>query len=164
MKTLRVKIPVLVILISVFSLTACSSIQGGDTAVILPEAGGTVTGTVVENTDDSTLVTNPEVTGSEVESEAVSETASEAVTEQYVVQLIASANEQKAQSIQREFTGEGYQVYVSPKVVAGQTLHRVQVGPYSTKADAYSMLESMRRRYLSNAYVSGAVVKTINGS
>jgi len=61
-----------------------------------------------------------------------------------------------------EFVAEGYQAYVSDLVVDGQTLHRVQIGPYGTEADATRVLDQMRIRYRRNEHVNNAVVKTVN--
>ncbi len=83
--------------------------------------------------------------------------------EGYVVQLIASSSAPKAESIKDEFVAEGYKAYVSELNTNGQTLYRVQIGPYGTEADAQRVLSQMKRRYQRNEHVNSAVVKTVNG-
>jgi len=150
MKGLMVKVSACVILAAM--LGACSTTGVSDSTTAVP-AGSTTTGTVIDNSNNNA--------GSGT---VVSAPPSNVTPKHFVVQLIASSSSQKAQGIQREFTSEGYQAYISPIVVAGQTLHRVQIGPYGSEANAYSVLQSMRKRYQSNIYVNTAVVKTVNGS
>jgi len=150
MKGLMVKVSACVILAAM--LGACSTTGVSDSTTAVP-AGSTTTGTVIDNSNNNA--------GSGT---VVSAPPSNVTPKHFVVQLIASSSSQKAQGIQREFTSEGYQAYISPIVVAGQTLHRVQIGPYGSEANAYSVLQSMRKRYQSNRYVNAAVVKTVNGS
>ena len=151
MKGLMVKVSACVILAAM--LSACSTTGVSDSTTAVP-AGSTTTGTVIDNSNNNNAGAGT----------VVSAPPSNATPEHFVVQLIASSSSQKAQGIQREFTSEGYQAYISPIVVAGQTLHRVQIGPYGSEANAYSVLQSMRKRYQSNIYVNTAVVKTVNGS
>ena len=78
----------------------------------------------------------------------------------YVVQLIASASEARANQVKKEFATEGYQAVVNSIEVNGKAVHRVQVGSYGTEADAQRVLAQMKRRYQRNEHVKNAVVKT----
>jgi len=86
------------------------------------------------------------------------------VTQGFVVQLLASSNASKAASVKNIFVREGYKnTTVNAILRNGQTLHRVQIGPFGTQADAQRVLNQMKRRYRKNRYVNSAVVKTIYG-
>jgi len=86
------------------------------------------------------------------------------VTQGFVVQLLASSNASKAASVKNIFVREGYKnTTVNAILKNGQTLHRVQIGPFGTQADAQRVLNQMKRRYKKNQYVNSAVVKTIYG-
>jgi len=80
------------------------------------------------------------------------------------VQLLASSSASKAASVKNVFVREGYKnTTVNSILRNGQTLHRVQIGPFGTQADAQRVLNQMKRRYRKNRYVNSAVVKTIYG-
>jgi len=86
------------------------------------------------------------------------------VTQVFVVQLLASSNTAKAASVKKTFVHEGYENTMINSILRnGQTLHRVQIGPFGTQADAQRVLNQMKRRYKKNQYVNSAVVKTIYG-
>ncbi len=78
----------------------------------------------------------------------------------YVVQLIASASQARADQVKDEFTKEGYRAAVNSIEVNGKQVHRVQIGAYGTEADAQRVLNQIKRRYLRNEHVKNAVVKT----
>lgn len=82
----------------------------------------------------------------------------------YVVQLIATSDASKATSIRNTFVKEGYKnTTVNSITNNGSKIHRVQIGPFGTKADGNNMLMQMKKRYTRNQYVNSAVVKTIYG-
>lgn len=76
----------------------------------------------------------------------------------FVVQLIASISPQKANTIKTTFASEGYPAIQNTIERNGQTLHRVQIGPYTTKKEANTQLNKMRRRYKRNVYVNAAFI------
>nr|CAA6828384.1 MAG: Unknown protein [uncultured Thiotrichaceae bacterium] len=80
--------------------------------------------------------------------------------QQYVVQLTASSSQTKAQNIRNTFAGKGYNAFVSPLMVNGRQLYRVQIGYYTNKADAEATLNQMRQQNPSDIYVEDAIVKT----
>jgi cell division septation protein DedD len=76
----------------------------------------------------------------------------------FVVQLIASISQQKASNIKNTFASEGYPAIQNTIERNGQTLYRVQIGPYATKEEAKTLLNKMRRRYKRNIYVNAAFI------
>jgi len=76
----------------------------------------------------------------------------------FVVQLIASISEEKATGIKETFAAEGYPAIQNSIDRNGQTLYRVQIGPYGTKSEANAMLNKMRRRYQHNPYIDVAFI------
>lgn len=80
--------------------------------------------------------------------------------QQYVVQLTASSSQSKAENIRNTFVGQGYNAFVSPLLVNGRTLHRVQIGYYTNKTDADAILNQMRQQNPGDIYASNAIVKT----
>ena len=83
-----------------------------------------------------------------------------APTEQYVVQLTASNNQQKAQNIRNKFAADGYNAFVSPLTLDGKLLHRVQIGMFNDQEDAQMVLAQMQVKYPADPYVAAAITKT----
>ena len=144
MKGITKKLIQLIGLVAVFGLVSCS------TPV---DEGSTDTGTGSGAGTGDTNTGGGDTTGG-------STGGGTTVGEAYVVQLIASKSAAKAESIKNEFVAEGYaKAHVSVK----GDVHRVQIGPYGTQADAQRVLDQMHRRYKKNQHVNNAVVKTVNG-
>lgn len=80
--------------------------------------------------------------------------------QRYVVQLIATANQSKAKNIRNTFVDRGYNTFISPLMVNGQQLHRVQIGYYTNKEEADATLNQLRRQNPGDIYVADAIVKT----
>lgn len=80
--------------------------------------------------------------------------------QQYVVQLTASASQAKAEGIKSTFGGKGYNAFISPLMVDGRLLHRVQIGYYTDKNAAEMALNQLRQQNPNDAYVANAIVKT----
>ena len=144
MKGITKKLIQLIALVSIFGLVSCSTpVDEGSTDV------GTGSGAGTGDTNSGGGDTTGGSTG-----------GGTTVGEPYVVQLIASKSAAKAESIKNEFVAEGYtKAHVSVK----GDVHRVQIGPYGTQADAQRVLDQMHRRYKKNQHVNNAVVKTVNG-
>lgn len=86
------------------------------------------------------------------------------IAQSFVVQLLASSNASKAASVKNIFVKEGYRnTTVNAILSNGKSIHRVQIGPFGTQADAQRVLNQMKRRYKKNQYVNSAVVKTVYG-
>ncbi|MEZ5535529.1 MAG: SPOR domain-containing protein [Thiolinea sp.] len=80
--------------------------------------------------------------------------------QQYVVQLTASSSQMKAEGIKNAFAARGYNAFVSPLMVNGRLLYRVQIGYYNNQADAAATLQHMRQQFPGDVYVADAIVKT----
>ncbi len=76
----------------------------------------------------------------------------------FVVQLTASASQQKANMVKNTFVAEGYPVIQNNIETNGRILYRVQVGPYATQGEASAVLNKMRKRYRRNPYVNSAII------
>lgn len=72
----------------------------------------------------------------------------------YVVQLLATSNASKANSLKATMKREGYSAYVTK----GGSLYRVRVGSYSGRAAAVKVQSRMKRRYRKNSYVQSSIV------
>ena len=147
MKGITKKLMQLIALVAILGLVSCSTpVDEGSTDTGTGSGAGTGSGTGDTNSGGG------DTTGGS--------TGGTTVGEPYVVQLIASKSAAKAESIKNEFVAEGYtKAHVSVK----GDIHRVQIGPYGTEADAQRVLDQMRRRYKKNQHVNNAVVKTVNG-
>ncbi|MEZ5449782.1 MAG: SPOR domain-containing protein [Thiolinea sp.] len=80
--------------------------------------------------------------------------------QKYVVQLTASSSQTKAEGIRNMFYGTHYNAFVSPLMVNGRLLHRVQIGYFNNEHDAYTTLAQLRQDYPRDVYVADAIVKT----
>ena len=76
----------------------------------------------------------------------------------FVVQLTASTSQQKANTVKNTFVAEGYSVIQNNIETNGSILYRVQVGPYTTKSEARTVLNKMKKRYRRNPYVNSAII------
>ena len=76
----------------------------------------------------------------------------------FVVQLTASISEAKTDKIRDTFSVEGYPIIQNSIHRNGQTLYRVQIGPYTSKEEARGVLNKMRIRYKRNAYIKSAFI------
>ncbi|MCK5918955.1 MAG: SPOR domain-containing protein [Cocleimonas sp.] len=76
----------------------------------------------------------------------------------FVVQLIASSSQQKANTVKNTFLTEGYSVIQNNIKTNGRVLYRVQIGPYTTQGEARAVLAKMKTRYRRNAHVNTAII------
>lgn len=72
----------------------------------------------------------------------------------YVVQLLATSNASKANSLKATMKREGYAAYVTK----ARSLYRVRIGSYKGKAAAIKVQSRMKRRYRKNSYVQSSIV------
>ncbi|HHL18268.1 MAG TPA: SPOR domain-containing protein [Thiothrix sp.] len=128
----------LLVLVSVFMLASCTTVNEGTVSEV---GGGVGVGVGVGGGGASVGTPTGEI---------------------YVVQLIASSSKPKADRIRDQFVNDGYQAVVSTITSTTGLLHRVQIGAYSNEADALRALNEMRLRYkgVGNVHVNNAVVKT----
>lgn len=76
----------------------------------------------------------------------------------YVIQVLATSDKAKADSIKSTMGGEGYPVFVTNAKVDGKTVYRVRVGTYPGKGDAAAVQARMKARYAQNQYVQNSFV------
>jgi len=85
-------------------------------------------------------------------------TTANAAASGYVIQVLATSDKAKADSIKTSMTGEGYPVFVASANVDGKTVYRVRVGTYPGKGDAAAVQARMKSRYAQNQYVQNSFV------
>lgn len=85
-------------------------------------------------------------------------TSASAAASGYVIQVLATSDKTKADSIKSSMTGEGYPVFVTNAKVDGKTVYRVRVGTYPGKGDAAAVQARMKARYAQNQYVQNSFV------
>lgn len=76
----------------------------------------------------------------------------------YVVQLLATSNSGKANSLRNTMMKEGYAAFVSTAKSGGKTLYRVRVGGFAGKSAAIQKQNAMKRRYRQNQFVQSSIV------
>ena len=104
----------------------------------------------------TTTTTERRVTANPAEKPAV--TTADASASGYVIQVLATSDKTKADSIKTSMTGEGYPVFVTSAKVDGKTVYRVRVGTYPGKGDAAAVQARMKARYTQNQYVQNSFV------
>ena len=107
-------------------------------------------------TTTTTTTTERRVTANPAEKPAV--TTADASASGYVIQVLATSDKAKADSIKTAMTGEGYPVFVTSAKVDGKTVYRVRVGTYPGKGDAAAVQARMKARYTQNQYVQNSFV------
>ena len=165
---------VVIALVSLFSLAACTSSQVDNTSGSA-SSSTTTSGNGSSNSSDNN-VGNP---GSGTENNSNTDNSNDiipggntngdgsdedATISGYVVQLTATSSSSKATGVKNTFVKEGYSnTTVNTVTINGKPIHRVQIGPFGTTADGDRVLQQMKRRYRKNQYVNSAVVKTVYG-
>lgn len=76
----------------------------------------------------------------------------------FVVQVLASGSESKANGLRNDLTKDGYAVFVTKAVVNGKTVYRVRVGAYPTKDAAVAVQTRMKARYTKNPFIKNSFV------
>lgn len=76
----------------------------------------------------------------------------------FVVQVLASGSESKANGLRDDLAKDGYAVFVTKAVVSGKTVYRVRVGAYPTKEAAVAVQTRMKARYTKNPFVKNSFV------
>ncbi len=60
----------------------------------------------------------------------------------------------QADRIRNRLTGGGQKAYLSPVDVAGRTMYRVRIGPFTSRADAQKVAEKVRKAYKLDTWVT----------
>lgn len=85
-------------------------------------------------------------------------TEAAASTGGFAVQVMASSDKAKADSVAGPLKADGHQVAVNKASVDGKVFYRVQITGFKTRADAANAQASMKRRYTQNQYVQNSFV------
>ena len=76
----------------------------------------------------------------------------------YSVQLLATSNSNKANTLSSTMKKEGYATYVKASKKGSGNLYRVRLGHFSGRADAIKKQTDLKRRYRKNPYIQSSVV------
>lgn len=174
MKGITKKLGAVIAFTTLFGLVSCSSqvavdgtgtgggVSGGSSGGSTTDGGsgsGNNTGGGSTNTGGGSDANTGGGTGGNTDN-----SGGTATVEKYVVQLLATSDASKAETVIRTFAKEGYRnINKNTVTINGQAIHRVQIGPFGTQADGQRVLSQMKRRYHKNQYVNSAVVKTVYG-
>lgn len=71
-----------------------------------------------------------------------------------VIQVFSSNEEAQALRVADQLRKSGYPAILSPVEVAGRTLHRVRIGPYSDADEAQVVAESVRRAFKFDTWIT----------
>ncbi|HEX5761461.1 MAG TPA: SPOR domain-containing protein [Thermoanaerobaculia bacterium] len=71
-----------------------------------------------------------------------------------VIQVFSSAEEDQATRIRDRLASAGYKAYLSPVDVAGRTMYRVRIGPFSSRAKAQEVAERVRKSHRLDTWVT----------
>lgn len=76
------------------------------------------------------------------------------VPDSVVIQVFSSNEEAQARRVVDQLRKSGYPAILSPVVVAGRTLHRVRIGPYTDPDEAQVVAESVRRAFKLDTWIT----------
>lgn len=76
----------------------------------------------------------------------------------FVIQVLATANQGKANNIRKSIAVDGYPVFVTSASINGKSVYRVRVGTYTGKRDALAVQAQMKARYRKNTLVQNSFV------
>jgi cell division septation protein DedD len=96
--------------------------------------------------DDSTAPVRP-VKPSEIVEPAVPKGA-------VVIQVFSSQDRPQADRIRKQLAKGGQRAFLSPVDVAGHTMYRVRIGPFTSRPDAQKVAEKVRKAYKLDTWVT----------
>ncbi|HVG08010.1 MAG TPA: SPOR domain-containing protein [Thermoanaerobaculia bacterium] len=73
---------------------------------------------------------------------------------QVVIQVFSSPEQDQAEKVRDRLIKGGHKAYLSPVQVAGRTMHRVRIGPFSSRGDAQKVAEQVRKGYKLDTWVT----------
>jgi cell division septation protein DedD len=85
---------------------------------------------------------------------AAAETAGGGGQGQVVIQVFSSAEKDQAVRIRDRLVGGGQKAYLSPVEVAGRTMYRVRIGPFTSRDKAQQVAEQVRKGYKLDTWVT----------
>lgn len=71
-----------------------------------------------------------------------------------VIQVFSSQDRSQAEAIRKRLVKGGQKAYLSPVDVAGHTMYRVRIGPFSSRPDAQKVAEKVRKTYKLDTWVT----------
>ncbi len=83
-------------------------------------------------------------------------TPAAASTEGFIVQVFSSHDRTQAQKVLDQMQQGGYRAFLSPKKTGGQTMYRVRLGPYATRAPADAAAGDVTRQFKLETWVTAA--------
>jgi cell division septation protein DedD len=73
---------------------------------------------------------------------------------QVVIQVFSSPELDQAEKVRDRLISGGHNAFLSPVEVAGRTMHRVRIGPVSSRGDAQKVAEQVRKGYKLDTWVT----------
>ncbi|WP_020559669.1 SPOR domain-containing protein [Thiofilum flexile] len=80
----------------------------------------------------------------------------------YVIQVLATADRTKADTIRQTIATDGYPAFIAQGVANGKRVYRVRIGTYKAKSDAVTVQSRMKARYGQNQLVQNSFVTNNN--
>jgi DedD protein len=71
-----------------------------------------------------------------------------------VIQVFSSQDRAQADRIRQKLAKGGQRAFLSPVDVAGHTMYRVRIGPFSSRSDAQRVAEKVRKVYTMDTWVT----------
>lgn len=71
-----------------------------------------------------------------------------------VIQVFSSQDRPQAERIRKQLTKGGQKAFLSPVDVAGHTMYRVRIGPFTSRPDAQKVAEKVRKAYRLDTWVT----------
>jgi len=71
-----------------------------------------------------------------------------------VIQVFSSADKEQADRVRDRLVGAGLTAYLSPLAKNGQTMYRVRIGPFRSRADAEPVAERVRKEHKLDTWIT----------
>jgi cell division protein FtsN len=71
-----------------------------------------------------------------------------------VIQVFSSQDRVQADRIRKQLAKSGQKAFLSPVDVAGHTMYRVRIGPFTSRSDAQKVAEKVRKAYKLDTWVT----------
>jgi len=71
-----------------------------------------------------------------------------------VIQVFSSQDRPQAERVRKQLTKGGQKAFLSPVDVAGHTMYRVRIGPFTSRPDAQKVAEKVRKAYKLDTWVT----------
>lgn len=86
--------------------------------------------------------------------QAAADGAADSIPASVVIQVFSSNEEAQALRVADQLRKSGYPAILSPVEVAGRTLHRVRIGPYTDSDEARVVADSVRRAFKFDTWIT----------